>query len=165
MARRRMRSNSTSSGNRRNAGRDAAYVYDNTARSMNVQRQINEPSRKVLSNETRKNREKARHMSPGYVLFLAAAMCIAGMVLINYIQLQSEITNKTRHISSMQSQLNNLRSSNDETYNRIISNVDLEEIKRIAIGELGMTYAGEGQIKTYTNKGNDYFRAMTNDSE
>lgn len=53
---------------------------------------------------------------------------------------------------------------NDEEYNRINSNIDLEEIKRIAIGELGMTYAGEGQIITYSHVGNDYMRKVSGDN-
>ena len=35
---------------------------------------------------------------------------------------------------------------------------DLEEIKRIAISELGMTYAEEGQIILYSSAGTDYMR-------
>ena len=54
-----------------------------------------------------------------------------------------------------------MKLANDEEYNRIISSIDLEEIKRIAIGELGMTYAQEGQIVLYVNEDNDYMRQVT----
>lgn len=137
------------------------YVYDNTARQLNVQRAIEEKPRKRLSAATRKNRDKAVYMNLGYVLFLAAAMFITGMVLINYIQLQSQITSNVEQISKLESQLNDLKLSNDEEYSRIVSNIDLEEIKRIAIGELGMTYASEGQIIGYTNEGSDYVKQFS----
>ena len=39
-----------------------------------------------------------------------------------------------------------MKLSNDEDYSRAASSVDLEEIRRVAIGELGMRYAKEGQI-------------------
>ena len=39
-----------------------------------------------------------------------------------------------------------------------MSSVDLEEIKRIAISELGMKYAKEGQVITYSGEGSDYVR-------
>ena len=39
--------------------------------------------------------------------------------------------------------------------------LDLEEIKRVAIGELGMTYAKEGQIITYTAEGDDSMRKVS----
>ena len=102
-------------------------------------------------------------MSLGYVLFLVTALCAAGLILINYIQLQAQLTNKMEQITRVESQLNTMRVANDEEYNRIINSVDLEEIKRIAIGELGMTYAAEGQIITYTNAGNDYMRKVVED--
>jgi hypothetical protein len=121
---------------------------------------MEEPPRKGLSNEARKNRDKARHMNLGYVLFLVTALCLAGTVLINYIQMQGELARQARRISSLEIELNHLRLQNDETYNNIVNNVNLEEIKRVAIGELGMSYAKEGQILTYTIEGNDYFRAV-----
>jgi hypothetical protein len=49
------------------------YIYDNTARDLQIRRQMEEP-RRQLSHETRKNREKARHMSIGYVTFLMVAL-------------------------------------------------------------------------------------------
>lgn len=142
----------------------SAYIYGNVVPKQDIRRQIEEEPRKQLSNETRKNRDKARHMSLGYVVFLMAALCAAGMILINYIQLQSELTNKIKAVAGLESELNNLKLSNDEEYNRIISSIDLEEIKRIAIGELGMTYAKEGQIITYANVGNDYMRRVDENS-
>ena len=54
------------------------YIYDNTARDLQIRRQMEEP-RRQLSHETRKNREKARHMSIGYVTFSdggTGGMCI-----------------------------------------------------------------------------------------
>ena len=75
-------------------------------------------------------------MSAGYVMFLAAALCAAAFILVNYIQLQSDLTTLTKTVADMESELNGLKLSNDEEYNRIISGIDLEEIKRVAIGQL-----------------------------
>ena len=65
------------------------------------------------------------------------------------------------NIASLESELNSKKLANDEEYSRITSSVDLEEIKRVAIGELGMTYAKEGQIITYTAEGNDSMRKVS----
>lgn len=135
-----------------------AYVYGNTVRKPDVKRAMEEEPRRRLSNETRKNRDKARHMNLGYVTFLFAALLVAGFVLVNYIQLQSDITNSVKQIAALESRLNNLKQENDEEYSRLMSSVDLEEIKRVAIGELGMTYAAEEQVITFTNEGSDYVR-------
>ena len=69
------------------------YIYDNTARDLQVRRQMEEP-RRQLSHETRKNREKARHMSIGYVTFLMVALVACAFFLVNYIQMQSQLTTK-----------------------------------------------------------------------
>ena len=136
------------------------YMYDNTARQLDVRRAIEEEPKKRLSTAARKNRDKAVYMNLGYVTFLVVAMLVTASVLINYIQLQSQITNNVEQISYLERQLNDLKLANDEEYSRITSSIDLEEIKRIAIGELGMQYASEGQIVTYTNEGSDYVKQV-----
>lgn len=137
------------------------YIQGNTARKLDIQRQMEEPPRKKLSNSTRKNREKAFYMNFPYVLFLVTALFVMGVVLVGYIQLQAEITNSVKNISKLESQLNDLKLENDEAYSRITSSVDLEEIRRIAIGELGMHYAEEGQVITYSVDGSDYVKQFT----
>lgn len=99
-------------------------------------------------------------MSLGYVLFLSCAVIAAGFILMIYIGLQSDITNSIKNISRLESRLNTLKLDNDEEYSRITSNIDLEEVKRIAIQELGMKYAEEGQIVTVTGGGSDYMRQV-----
>ena len=137
------------------------YIEGSTARKLDVRRAIEEQPKKKLSNETRKNREKAYHMNLGYVVFLMAALLVAGYVLIGYIQMQADITTQMKEIAKLESQLYNLELANDEELTRINSSINLEEIKRIAIGELGMVYATEGQIVHYTNEGSDYVRQIS----
>lgn len=147
-----------------NTIRTNTYVYGNVARNLDVQRQLEQEPRRQLSNETRKNREKAHHMDFGYVVFLLAAFCTCAFMLINYIQLQSELTNRTKGLATLESRLNSMKVENDETYSRITSSIDLEEIKRVAIGELGMTYAKEGQIISYDSVATDYMREVSGNS-
>ena len=58
----------------------------------------------------------------------------------------------------MESTLNEMKLTNDENYDRIVSNVNLEEVKRIAIQELGMIYAKEGQVILFHGESSDYVR-------
>ena len=136
------------------------YVYGSAARELDVREAIHEKSKREQYNAARKNRERAMHMNPAYVLFLGAAMLVSAFVLIGYIRLQSDITNSINHIAALESELNDLKLSNDEEYSRIESSVNLEQIKQIAINELGMTYAGEGQIVEYSSEGSDYVRQV-----
>ena len=51
-----------------------------------------------------------------------------------------------------------LKEDNDAYYSQVTSAVDISEIKKKAIGELGMKYPSEDQIQTYTTEGNSYVR-------
>ncbi len=137
------------------------YVYGNVVRKAEPQRRWEETPLKKPQPEVKKNREKAHHMNAGYVLFLTGALCVAAFILVNYIQMQAELTTLTKIVANAESELNHLKQANDEEYNRITNSIDLEEIKRIAIGELGMVYAQEGQIVTYENETRDYMRQAT----
>lgn len=101
---------------------------------------------------------KAAPMNKGYIAVMAAAVLTACGLLMSYVKMQSDITNHINTISSLESRLNELKLSNDETYTKIMSSINLEEIKRIAVNELGMKYAKEGQVVQYTGEGNDYVR-------
>lgn len=101
---------------------------------------------------------KAAPMNVGYIAVVIGALAVTCVVLISYIGLQSAITGHINNISRLESELNDLKLSNDELYTKIMSSVDLEEIKRIAVNELGMKYAKEGQVITYSGEGSDYVR-------
>ena len=139
--------------------RKIAYLEGSAARELQDGMDVREvPRRKRLSNTARKNREKASHMSLGYVLFLSAAMAFMVMTLYGYLNLQADIKSCVESISEMETRYNNLKLANDEEYNRINSSIDLERIKAVAIGELGMTYAREGQIILVEDAETDYVR-------
>ncbi|MBQ9437616.1 MAG: hypothetical protein IJU50_04730, partial [Lachnospiraceae bacterium] len=75
-----------------------------------------------------------------------------------YLKINDENIRSVRKISQMESSLNTLKQKNDEAYSRITGGVDLEEIRRIAIYELGMQYADQGQVVKYKEDGGDYVR-------
>ena len=124
------------------------YIDGNTARKLQP----------LPQQRTRTTHHGTRHNNLGYISFMIASVLVVCVVLMGYINLQSDITNRVTHISKMESELNNLKLANDETYTKIMSSVDLDEIKKIAIGELGMKYAKEGQVITYSGEGSDYVR-------
>ena len=150
----------TANRSRTASSRSQYYVQGNAVRKLDVTKEIERQPVKKVSHTARKNRERAKHMSAGYVLFLCVAMVVTGIILTNYIGLQSDITNSVKHISALEKQLNDLKLANAEEYSRITSSVNLEEIRRIAIQELGMQYAEEGQIVPFTSQNNDYVKQM-----
>lgn len=138
------------------AQRNSAYVHGSAARKLQVVPDRQERPVRKVNHAPRKNRERALHMNVGYVLFLAGAMAVMGIVLTSYLTLKSDITNSVKHIAQLESQLNSLKLDNDERESRISSNTNLEEVRQTAIQELGMQYAGEGQIITFNSEDNDY---------
>ncbi|MBQ5375587.1 MAG: cell division protein FtsL [Lachnospiraceae bacterium] len=142
-------------GRRTNYNNITPFVQGNTVRRVEVVEE-----RQTLSRDERirlrQNRERHKRMNLSYVLIMGTALLFVAVLLCNYIQLQSEVTNKVKEISKLEVEYNRLKLANDEELARINSSVDLEEIKAIAIGELGMTYAGEGQIVTIEDNDQDY---------
>lgn len=144
------------SGNGRSAQKSNVYVYGNTARKLQaVPDEYTRPVRKV-NHAPRRNRERALHMNIGYVLFLVAALFAVALVLTTYIGLKADITNSVKNIARLESELNKMKLDNDDRENRISSNTNLEMVRQTAIQELGMQYAGEGQIITFNSEDNDY---------
>ena len=143
---------------RRSGGYGEYYIDGNAVRKIDVRREIEEAPVTRTSHSTRRNREKAAHMNIGYVAFLALALCMASVVLIGYIRIQAENTAILETIAAKESQLNSQRLENDEEYSRIVSSVDLDYVKDVAINELGMRYAEEGQIVEVETQGDDYVR-------
>ena len=58
----------------------------------------------------------------------------------------------------MESELAELKEDNDAYESQVASNIDLERIRKIAIGRLGMRYPTNQQTETYTTEGGSYVR-------
>jgi len=130
-----------------------------SAAPKNIVEEMNKPYKPVNA-RVAKNRAKTKRMSFGYVLFLSLAVAVTGIMLISYLKAQSELTVSVKRVASLEKQLNTLKLTNDEEIERIESNVNLEEIKKIAVEELGMTYAKAGQVVTISDEGSDYVRQL-----
>ena len=99
-------------------------------------------------------------MNRRYALFMALLVVAMTLALIGYIKLMSDISATNKRIASLESQLTELRSSNNEVYNELTGNVDLEEIRRIALDEFGMKYADQDQIVVYSDSQKDSVRQI-----
>ena len=139
--------------------RKSGYINGNTVRIADPVREMQNQPKKV-SHTTRKNRERVLYMNLGYVIFLTGALLVAGIALMGYLQMQAKLTLSIKNVALLESELNDLKLSNDEELERINSSINLEEIKRIAVEELGMTYAKEGQVVKISGEGSDYVRQL-----
>ena len=126
----------------------ATYVSGNVVRKEAVAApQQVQP--KEVSQRVRTNRSKAMHMNRGYVTFLAVAAMITLFACVQYLQLQSDITSRSKHITSLQRELSAAKEANTTKYNAIMNTMNLEQIRDIAMNEFGMVYADESQIVKY----------------
>ena len=108
----------------------------------------------------RRSREQVMHMNRRYAVFMAFLVVAMTLCLIGYIKLMSDISATNKKIASLESQLTEMKSSNNEVYNELTGNVDLEEIRRIAIDEFGMKYADQDQIVVYSDTKGDSVRQI-----
>ena len=140
------------------------YIEGNTVRKIDTVREMQQPVRRE-NRAVRKNRDRALYMNLPYVLFLTMALMITGVMLIGYLQAQSNLTVSIKRVAALESQLNDMKLANDEQLERINSSLDMEEVKRIAVEELGMTYAKEGQVIIVSGEGSDYVRQLAKMSD
>ncbi len=113
---------------------------------------------KVVSVRTAKNRMNCRKMTVSNMCILVFSLLLMLAVFTNYLLLHSQIQEKQYDIARLESKLNDMRIANEEEAARINGSIDLEEIKAIAMNELGMTYPDNGQIVDFEDSDSDYVR-------
>ena len=108
----------------------------------------------------RRSRAQSMQMNLRYVTFLASLVALMTVSLIGYIKLKADISGTNKEISSRETQLAEIKASNNEVYNEITGNIDLEQVRRIAIDEFGMHYADQDQIVFYSAAKGDQVRQV-----
>ena len=129
----------------------ATYVHGNVVRQ--EPRQVPNERRTQTRSPQRKRavRSKLLHMNRGYVVFLTVAAMVALFVCVQYLQLQSNITKRSQYITSLQKEIATIKEANTTKDNEIMNSMNVEEVRDIAINELGMTYAKPEQVIEYNS--------------
>ena len=138
--------------------RQQRVIEGNTARKLQT---LDEPSRgRQTRRRERHHAEKntVQYVNIMYTIFLALASCMVLWSCVNYLQLQAETTSRVKHIASLETELEDLRKENNDNYTRIMTSVDLDHIRDVAINELGMVYAEPDQVILYDGGTDDYVR-------
>lgn len=139
--------------------KNASYVEGNTARKMSVvempDRQRNRPT---PVREVRRTPVQEQKLGFGHVIMVTICAIVALWICAGYLQLQAQNTRSLKQIAALENQLTELRTENNDQYNRLMSSVDLNHIREVAINELGMVYANPDQVILYDAQTNDYVR-------
>ncbi len=147
---------------RNESGRTYVYVDGTAVRKLQAVPQPREREQvPAASQRTKQNRERALSMNLAYVLFLTAAAVVSVFMCVNFLQLQAKETRLQKEVTSLEAQLDAAILENDSDYNRIMTGVDMEHVKNVAMDELGMVYAKKSQIVTYEIENSDYVRQYT----
>ncbi len=153
---------------RRNVGKqnNKIYVYGNTVRQMNTvpqrkagrTRQQERTQTKRVSAVSRRKKIRARQITMPYVMFLSTVLIISLAVCINYVQLKSANTAYHAELVEKENSINAAKMLNDAKYERLMTSVDLNYVRDVAINDIGMVYPEEGQIISYSSQESDYIK-------
>ena len=113
------------------------------------------PSGPVEVQRKRRRQEKA-NLSIPYCIFLTVACILTLASGAYYLEQQAVATSSQKKIASLESQLAELKKVNADDLNRIETSVNLEEIRDIAINELGMVYATQENVVLYKKTSQNY---------
>jgi cell division protein FtsL len=149
--------------NSRNYQRDY-YIEGNTARKLNVAPQrVERPERREqrehqVNERVRRNANRAMAFDMKYTMALVVATVFLFVSCVSMLSLQADIREQRRQIATLESNLNELTDTNDETSKRLESSVDLTEVYDVATKELGMVYPKTGQVISYEASNPDYVK-------
>lgn len=105
----------------------------------------------------RRSRKPERNtLSIPYCMFLAVACVLTLSLGAYYLEQQAMATSSQKKIASLESELAEIKKANADELNRIETSVNLEEIRDIAINELGMVYATAENVVLYKNTHQNY---------
>ena len=135
------------------------YLYGSAAPKLEPtpqRRPLREEERRTAPQRKQKVQAKPYPVNMPLLVLSIVAFVALGAMMIQYIRLNSEITAITAVNTKLESRISDLRAENDEYYGRIMNSVDLEKVREVAIMDLGMVYASEGQVITYDSHMDDY---------
>lgn len=138
------------------------YIQDNVVRKPkfeeNPEIEYGHSNQREVNRERRRNKEFAQAMNRRYIGFLIACAMIVFGACAAYLHEISRTTIVKDNIKDLEAQVSDLKSENDERQTRMDADVNPEEIRRQAVEELGMVYAGREHIVDYSYEESDYVR-------
>ena len=133
------------------------YVYGSTVEKANIE--IERPIRHYYNEvPIKRPKQKSVQWTPLYAIMLCGVAVLFMVVVINNIKLSSEVASLRTQKGALTDQYESMVLSNDLYYDDILSGVDLQEIERVAVVELGMSMAEAGQIVEYSGDMEDYVK-------
>lgn len=142
-----------------------AYIYGSAMRKTQPdfvpEQEILQPKKKA-SVQVRKNRRNAMRMNMGYVIFLGISVIFLLWLCIGYVRINSELSRHARNVSYLEHQIAEKKEENTTRYNNAVNSIDMNEIRRSAIEDLGMVPVKDDQIIRYKEDTESYVKQYNN---
>jgi len=85
-------------------------------------------------------------------LFISV-VAVSLVFFINYLQVRADVTKLSKEVANKETEVNNLKTKNDSSLKEVESNVNLQEIYKVATKDLGMVFVDKNRVIKY--KGNE----------
>lgn len=147
--------------NRQRRYSGTSYIEGNAARKLTAV-----PERPIREREYTERREPSKRQvivprrKAGIdllsFLILSVAIAITMYLCVDFIQVQSDLTQMEKKIVSLEKDVKVMKSHNDALYSELQTSVDLRHVYEIAVGELGMVYPNNNEVINYQCEAKDY---------
>ena len=137
---------------------NTTFVYESAAPAIKPKK-ANKKNLEILPKEIKKHNISGKLLL-SFFYIVCTGLFIASILM--YINMQGELATSVDEIASLQSKYETMKKSNDADYAAINNTIDFENIRKVAIEDLGMHYASDGQIIVFTEDyTNDYVRVYS----
>ncbi len=139
-----------------------SYVDGNTVRKLSVAPDIRrEEEQYEIPRRSPKHHSQQKTLSGisfTSLIVLTVAIIATVYVCVDFLMVQNQVTIMNKQIVSLEKQITTLTKENDAAYEAVNTAVDLDEIYRVAVEELGMVYPNKNEVITYQSGSADYVR-------
>ncbi len=141
---------------------EAAPAYDEPAKKPERKQNKNKVHKQNANTENKVTyREKSKCMSGLYAFVLAVAAIVTLTLCVQYLKIQTEITDKSKYISSLKKDITTMTSQNDSMDYSINSYIDVNNVYKVATEELGMIMASEDNVKVYESTEQEFMMQVS----
>lgn len=130
------------------------YVEGNTVRKLNavpdIRREVQREE--VTTSPRRQERSQPKALSGisfGSLVVLTFAIITTLYVCIEYLKVQTDVSQMEKEIINKEHNLASLKKENDATYELISEKYDLAYVYEVAVGELGMVYPNKNTVISF----------------
>lgn len=147
---------------RRHYNHNLYSIEGSAARKLQAVPGYQEVESPVRRQHTKREIQRKRKLNSGMdivsMFILTFAIAVTVYTCLEYLSVQSHISQMDKEIVQLESELIKIRNENTSALSEIDTSLDLDYIYEVATKELGMVYPNENQVIAYESTLSDYVR-------